>query len=135
MVRYHPQSLKQNKSPENISTIMLSRLLTSQGMRESNSHQRFWRPLSYHLTNPLCTNIDYHFHGNLSILLCFSGLHLQNFTQRFPSLHILHFSDALKLLLPIMSLSVCKFMFASLTFTNGTDMTTTKFELHFACSH
>ena len=23
-------------------------------MRESNSHQRFWRPLSYHLTNPLC---------------------------------------------------------------------------------
>ena len=22
-----------------------------QGMRESNSHQRFWRPLSYHLTN------------------------------------------------------------------------------------
>ena len=25
-----------------------------QGMRESNSHQRFWRPLSYHLTNPLC---------------------------------------------------------------------------------
>ena len=24
-----------------------------QGMRESNSHQRFWRPLSYHLTNPL----------------------------------------------------------------------------------
>ena len=22
-------------------------------MRESNSHQRFWRPLSYHLTNPL----------------------------------------------------------------------------------
>ena len=25
------------------------------GMRESNSHQRFWRPLSYHLTNPLYT--------------------------------------------------------------------------------
>ena len=24
-------------------------------MRESNSHQRFWRPLSYHLTNPLYT--------------------------------------------------------------------------------
>ena len=28
--------------------------LFQQGMRESNSHQRFWRPLSYHLTNPLC---------------------------------------------------------------------------------
>ena len=27
--------------------------LPEQGMRESNSHQRFWRPLSYHLTNPL----------------------------------------------------------------------------------
>ena len=23
------------------------------GMRESNPRQRFWRPLSYHLTNPL----------------------------------------------------------------------------------
>ena len=30
-----------------------SSLLKKQGMRESNSHQRFWRPLSYHLTNPL----------------------------------------------------------------------------------
>ena len=28
-------------------------VLFAQGMRESNSHQRFWRPLSYHLTNPL----------------------------------------------------------------------------------
>ncbi len=32
-------------------------------MRESNSHQRFWRPLSYHLTNPLskptCKNFFY----------------------------------------------------------------------------
>ena len=27
--------------------------LQKQGMRESNSRQRFWRPLSYHLTNPL----------------------------------------------------------------------------------
>ena len=26
-----------------------------QGMRESNSHQKFWRLLSYHLTNPLYT--------------------------------------------------------------------------------
>lgn len=25
-------------------------------MRESNSRQRFWRPLSYHLTNPLYCN-------------------------------------------------------------------------------
>ena len=30
---------------------------TKQGMRESNSRQRFWRPLSYHLTNPLCVSI------------------------------------------------------------------------------
>ena len=27
--------------------------LFKQGMRESNSHQKFWRLLSYHLTNPL----------------------------------------------------------------------------------
>ena len=27
--------------------------LHQQGMRESNSHQKFWRLLSYHLTNPL----------------------------------------------------------------------------------
>ena len=30
-----------------------SKVFSVQGMRESNSHQRFWRPLSYHLTNPL----------------------------------------------------------------------------------
>ena len=30
-----------------------------QGMRESNSHQRFWRPLSYHLTNPLYLILRY----------------------------------------------------------------------------
>lgn len=34
-----------------------------QGMRESNSQQWFWRPLLYHLTNPLCrqdiTTISY----------------------------------------------------------------------------
>ena len=29
--------------------------ILEQGMRESNSRQRFWRPLSYHLTNPLYT--------------------------------------------------------------------------------
>ena len=28
-------------------------------MRESNSRQRFWRPLSYHLTNPLCIYKSY----------------------------------------------------------------------------
>ena len=46
-----------------------------QGMRESNSHQRFWRPLSYHLTNPLYLYkkrwlIKSHFH-----------LYLQNHTH------------------------------------------------------
>ena len=34
--------------------------LNEQGMRESNSHQRFWRPLSYHLTNPLYTRKSGH---------------------------------------------------------------------------
>ena len=29
-------------------------------MRESNSHQRFWRPLSYHLTNPLYWQRAFH---------------------------------------------------------------------------
>ena len=33
-------------------------LFQKQGMRESNSHQRFWRPLSYHLTNPLSVLIS-----------------------------------------------------------------------------
>ena len=28
-------------------------------MRESNSRQRFWRPLSYHLTNPLYSILLY----------------------------------------------------------------------------
>ena len=72
-------------------------------MRESNSHQRFWRPLSYHLTNPLCTNIDYHLNGNLSILFYsfIKGMYLQNFIQRFTSFfHILLFSDDTKTLFP-----------------------------------
>ena len=40
------------KEPE---TLIFQAILAlyEQGMRESNSHQRFWRPLSYHLTNPL----------------------------------------------------------------------------------
>ena len=47
-------------------------------MRESNSHQRFWRPLSYHLTNPLYmkklnTDIVFNFYGTM---------YLQNFIQK-----------------------------------------------------
>ena len=47
-----------------------------QGMRESNSHQRFWRPLSYHLTNPLYINIMRVFHPHIlyTFIFCFSIL-------------------------------------------------------------
>ena len=41
-------------------------------MRESNSHQRFWRPLSYHLTNPLwlpLTTFKY-YHKKASLSNC-----------------------------------------------------------------
>ena len=44
------------------------RAFLQQGMRESNSHQRFWRPLSYHLTNPLCDQLTrylYHTDGRI----------------------------------------------------------------------
>ena len=34
-------------------TIVFSNYRFKQGMRESNPHQKFWRLLSYHLTNPL----------------------------------------------------------------------------------
>ncbi len=44
---------RESKNPE-ASVYKASGMLFDQGMRESNSHQRFWRPLSYHLTNPLC---------------------------------------------------------------------------------
>ena len=40
------------KKPENV-VFNAFRLLSKQGMRELNPRQRFWRPLSYHLTNPL----------------------------------------------------------------------------------
>ena len=39
-------------------------------MRESNSHQRFWRPLSYHLTNPLQVYFIYsqnYIHADISL--------------------------------------------------------------------
>ena len=50
--------------------------LYQQGMRESNSHQRFWRPLSYHLTNPLRVQSYY----NKSHPHCLP-LYLQNCTH------------------------------------------------------
>ena len=50
--------------------------LYQQGMRESNSHQRFWRPLSYHLTNPLRVQSYY----SKSHPCCLS-LYLQNCTH------------------------------------------------------
>ena len=46
--------------------------LSKQGMRESNSHQRFWRPLSYHLTNPL-----------YSIKMTYKIRHLLSYTLSF----------------------------------------------------
>src|SRR5699024_843813 len=46
----------ETKEPEMPDLQALPALL-EQGMRESNSHQRFWRPLSYHLTNPLYKRI------------------------------------------------------------------------------
>ena len=36
-----------------IATTVRLLLFIRQGMRESNPHQKFWRLLSYHLTNPL----------------------------------------------------------------------------------
>ena len=43
-------------------------------MRESNSRQRFWRPLSYHLTNPLYINSMRAFHPHIlyTFIFCFS---------------------------------------------------------------
>ena len=43
-------------------------------MRESNSHQRFWRPLSYHLTNPLYEDLPSKLHTLYQILYLLSNL-------------------------------------------------------------
>ena len=49
------------------------------GMRESNSHQKFWRLLSYHLTNPLYTiDIFGKASGNYQMLYT---IYLQNHIQ------------------------------------------------------
>ena len=55
-----------HKNPRNAVNTPFLRL-SEQGMRESNSHQRFWRPLSYHLTNPLYCfrTLDYYTKGNV----------------------------------------------------------------------
>ena len=50
-VKQNPFPAKQ-KRPEHLISQAFQPSL-EQGMRESNSRQRFWRPLSYHLTNPL----------------------------------------------------------------------------------
>ena len=43
---------EKRKRPERL-ILQAFQSFIEQGMRESNSRQRFWRPLSYHLTNPL----------------------------------------------------------------------------------
>ena len=45
-------------------------------MRESNSRQRFWRPLSYHLTNPLYIKYYEGFYPHIlyTFIFCFSIL-------------------------------------------------------------
>ena len=50
-VKQNPFPAKQ-KRPEHL-ILQAFQPFPEQGMRESNSRQRFWRPLSYHLTNPL----------------------------------------------------------------------------------
>ena len=65
-------------------------------MRESNSHQRFWRPLSYHLTNPL-HYLPYTFKTSYRLLDFLSSLiptyslrkTLRSTTLRFVSLDLL----------------------------------------------
>ena len=51
---FHPLERAHGAQTKRVKILYLHSFLI-QGMRESNSHQRFWRPLSYHLTNPLCT--------------------------------------------------------------------------------
>ena len=47
-------------------------------MRESNSRQRFWRPLSYHLTNPLSSR---HVAEHLTIILVMLPFVKKNFRE------------------------------------------------------
>ena len=58
------QILKMKKLENVVFTTLSSR--RKQGMRESNSRQRFWRPLSYHLTNPLCDMVF----KTTSVIIC-----------------------------------------------------------------
>ena len=69
-------------------------------MRESNSRQRFWRPLSYHLTNPLYINSMRAFHPHIlyTFIFCFSipfsfvpsKLHTDLYKHQGSSIHFVH---------------------------------------------
>ena len=68
-------------------------------MRESNSRQRFWRPLSYHLTNPLYIKyyegsftLIYYIHLSFVFQYLFL-LYLQNFTQIFTNTKEVRFTS------------------------------------------
>ena len=85
-------------------------------MRESNSRQRFWRPLSYHLTNPLYIKyyegfftLIYYIHLSFVFQYLFL-LYLQNFTQILQTLllkngHLDYFFQ--KFRKPVISIPLC----------------------------
>ena len=67
--------LKNRKRPERL-ILQAFQPFIEQGMRESNSRQRFWRPLSYHLTNPLYIKYYEGFYPHIlyTFIFCFSIL-------------------------------------------------------------
>ena len=80
-----------------------------QGMRESNSRQRFWRPLSYHLTNPLYikyyegTALIYYIH----LSFVFQYLFFCTFKTSHRSLPLKPFGQALDRLVAVRSTHCC----------------------------
>ena len=91
-----------------------------QGMRESNSHQKFWRLLSYHLTNPL-----YIMNKALGKPKCFIIMYLQNHIQEiFHPLPLNRLGYALDRLVTVSSIHYCTSTSVLSTLSSSRGLTT-----------
>ena len=106
-VKQNPFPAKQ-KRPEHL-ILQAFQPFPEQGMRESNSRQRFWRPLSYHLTNPLYIKyyegaaLIYYIH----LSFVFQYLFFCTFKTSHRSLPLKPFGQALDRLVAVRSTHCC----------------------------
>ena len=121
-----PLNIKNKLSDKIINHTLLylkAYFLQRQGMRESNSHQKFWRLLSYHLTNPLyCMKKALGSHQMLHMLCTFKTTYKKPFILCSFSLNRLGY--ALDRLVTVSSIHYCTSTSVLSTLSSSRGLTT-----------